>query len=157
MKQSKPITRLTLSILTGFVLIFTWVASSRANGRAQTDVFLPLVVYDWPFTPPEGDHLLITEVMYDPDESGGEWIELYNSTSATIALADYKVGDEETLGEMEGMLKFPTGATIAPQQIIIVAEDANVFLAAYGFNPDYEMTDSGSPVPDMEKYTAWTG
>ena len=107
-------------------------------------------------TPPYGI-LLISEVMVRPagSEPDGEWVELYNSAGATINLSLYKLGDEETSGQGEGMLQFPTGASLAPGQVIIIANKAANFQAAYGFKPDYEMTASNPSVPDMLKYHSW--
>ncbi len=103
------------------------------------------------------DHLLISEVLYDPDAGQGsvEWIEIFNPTGDVLDLAPYKIGDEETLGGGEGLLQFPPGAEIATGQVIVIAEDALAFNSAFGFDPDYEFTNSGSFVPDMLKYTAW--
>lgn len=121
--------------------------------------YLPHLAQSWPFVPPFLDHLVISEIMYDPvaDQPDGEWIEVYNHTSQTFDLRDYKIGDEESLGGGEGMLRFPKGMAIAPEQILVIAGNAQVFFAEYGFLPDYEMRDSGSTVPDMEKYAAWAG
>jgi len=63
---------------------------------------------------PTGGWLLISEVMYDPFslEPAGEWIELYNAGETAIDLSNYKVGDEVTQGNPEGMYHFPINATI---------------------------------------------
>lgn len=101
--------------------------------------------------------LVVSEVMYDPVgvESDREWIEIYNLGNTSVELADYKVGDEETSGGGEGMMRFPSGVSIAPGQVIIVARNARGFSAAYGFDPDYEMAESNPAVPNMEHYSLW--
>jgi len=101
--------------------------------------------------------LLISEVMVQPasSEPDGEWVELYNSGGGSINLSIYKLGDEETRGQGEGMLQFPLGAQLAPGQVIIVANNAANFYATYSFYPDYEMTTSSPAVPDMRKVTSW--
>lgn len=101
--------------------------------------------------------LLISEVYYDPigAEPEGEWIELYNAGDAAIDLASLKLGDEELKGGNEGMYLFPEGASLAPGQVIVIANRGNVFLARYGFRPDYELVGSDSAVPDMVKYANW--
>jgi len=101
--------------------------------------------------------LLISEVFYDTPgtDSDEEWIEIYNPTLSTIPLSDYKVGDEEEQGGSEGMYQFPSGASISPGGVIVVALKATGFHALYGFNPDYEVTDTDATVPDMIKYSAW--
>jgi len=108
-------------------------------------------------TAASGSALLISEVLYDatgaePDE---EWIEIYNAGASPIDLSNYKIGDEETQGQGEGMLRFPEGATIGPGQVVVIANQATAFLGVWGFNPDYEMEDSDGGVPDMTPYTAW--
>ena len=133
-------------------------AGSRTPGAPVSGaVYLPGVWVNFPYAPGILDYVVISEVMYDPEESENEWIEIFNPSDETVDLSAYKVGDEETLGEQEGMLQFPPGAWMSPGQVIVVAKDATLFRAAYGFDPHFEMADSGSPVPDMVKYTAWTG
>lgn len=107
---------------------------------------------------PSGGWLLISEVLYDPTgaEPDGEWIELYNTGDATIDLASYKVGDEETQGQTEGMYQFPTGATIAAGQVIVIADRADVFTNTYGFYPDYEFVESEVNVPNLTEYINWS-
>ena len=107
---------------------------------------------------PFGGVLLVSEVYYDalgtePDE---EWIELYNAGAATIDLTGFKVGDEETQGSStEGMIAFPIGASIAPGQVIVIANKATAFFALYGFDPDYELVESSGSVPNLTKYSSW--
>jgi glycerophosphoryl diester phosphodiesterase len=101
--------------------------------------------------------LVVSEVLYDPTgtEPDEEWIEIYNLGSLAIDLTHYKVGDEETSGGGEGMLQFPSGALIAPGQVIVIANKATGFFGIYGFNPDYEMVSSDASIPDLTKYLAW--
>jgi hypothetical protein len=100
---------------------------------------------------------LISEVLYDPLADGVEWIELFNPTLQDIELFWFKIGDEEGIEGREGMLHFPREAVIRSGQVLIIAADALLFESVYGFAPGYEMEDSGSPVPDMIRYTAWAG
>jgi uncharacterized protein len=101
--------------------------------------------------------LLLTELYFNTpgDDSQQEWFEIFNPGTAVIDLSDVKVGDEETRGGKEGMLRFPEGATIAPQQVIVVAQTAVGFRGLYGRNPDYEIQDSDPDVPDMRSYLVW--
>ncbi len=110
-------------------------------------------------TPLPADHLLISEVLYDAAgaEPAGEWIELHNPTTATIALDGYKIGDEETPGGAEGMYAFPISATLAAGDFLLIANDGAVFSATWGFAPDYELNGSLPGVPDLNRYTAWSG
>lgn len=101
--------------------------------------------------------LLITEVYYDTpgDDEVEEWLELANVGTAPIELTDYKVGDEETEGQGEGMARFPEGAIIAPGQTIVIAQSATGFSALFGFLPAYELQDSHPDVPNMRGYLLW--
>jgi uncharacterized protein YdeI (BOF family) len=108
--------------------------------------------------------LLISELCYDgtvPETEGDEFVELFNPTGDTVDLSLYKVGDEETKGEGEGMYRFPPGTTIGPQGLIVVAKNAAHFQARFGFYPDFEVWVSGTAYPDtptvpnMSRYAAW--
>jgi hypothetical protein len=103
--------------------------------------------------------LLISEVLYDPFgfEPDAEWIELYNAGGEIIDLSNYKVGDNVYPGFMEGMYQFPTGAVILSEQVLIVANRADVFTNTYGFYPDYEFIDSEAEIPDLILYLPWAG
>ncbi len=112
------------------------------------------------FTPtPSGpQYVLISEVHYDTPgtDSDEEWIELYNPTSSSIDLSNYKIGDEETSGGGEGMYRFPAGASIGAGQRLTVALKATGFFALYGFNPTYEVINTNASVPNMSVYSAWS-
>jgi hypothetical protein len=104
--------------------------------------------------------LLVSEVLYDPADSGdpdGEWIEIYNIGESDVNLGCVKVGDEETQGGGEGMMSFPYGTRIGVEETIIIARRAVTFFAAYGVIPDYEIEDSDNAVPDMIHYSQWAG
>lgn len=84
------------------------------------------------------DHLLITEVMYDPatTEPGGEWLEIYNPTATAVSLTGWKVRDnqsEDVLPEL----------TLSPGQFLVVAASRDGFLAAFaGFAGNLASLDS---------------
>lgn len=84
---------------------------------------------------PEAAPLVITEIMYNPAESGTdstEFIEIYNPTALQIALDGYffREGVEFT---------FPENATIDPFGFVITAVDADVHATWFG-NTAYEWT-----------------
>ena len=126
--------------------VFRW-----AFGLLALTLALPQTLSGYPLARAASLTLVISEVLYDPIgvEPDGEWIEVYNLGSASITLTNYKVGDEETSGGTEGMMRFPTGASIAPGATIVVANRASAFSAAYGFKPNYEMLESDPTVPNM--------
>ena len=101
---------------------------------------------------PFGGGLLLSEVYYRPTRDK-EWVEIYNMTSFNLNISTFKIGDHETAGgQREGMYQFPPGATIAPGQAVVVANNANAFNVLYRFNPDYELSDTDPTIPDMIKY-----
>lgn len=125
--------------------------------------FFPVILHYLPSSTPipsptrPARLLLISEVQYDPygEEPEGEWIEIYNGGSDTILLTDYKLGDAWRARDAEGMLSFPPRTEIAPGQVMVIANQADVFYAAYQFKPDFEMKDSDSQVADMARYPSW--
>jgi hypothetical protein len=111
-------------------------------------------------TPAGPVQLSISEVYYNPlnvAEPAGEWIEIYNSGDYTASLGAYKIGDEETNGQGEGMMQFPADALLIPGGVAVIANQALVFSNTYGFDPDFEMFDSDPSVPQMIHYRAWAG
>ncbi|MEM7330771.1 MAG: lamin tail domain-containing protein [Chloroflexota bacterium] len=102
--------------------------------------------------------LLISEVGYDTlgDDSQEEWFEIVNSSELALSLDDIRVGDEEKSGGNEGMLRFPEGMIIQPQQAIIIAQTAAGFRAIYGFNPNFEVMESDTAVPNMRRSLLWS-
>ncbi len=164
-----PVRSLILIILAG-VLATTATLAFRSPYRiqrqeisSQENSFLPVILHIQPSPSPTPSPtrparlLLISEVLYDPygEEPGGEWIEVYNAGSDSIQLSGYKLGDAWRAGDAEGMLSFPARQVIAPGQVIVIANQAAVFYAAYHFMPDYEMRESDRQVANLAKYTAW--
>ncbi|MCB9134880.1 MAG: lamin tail domain-containing protein [Anaerolineales bacterium] len=162
----RPLKSLALPLFLFLILLLAWITVSASppsplplftfsppTAAPAHPVYLPLLAN--PFYPPTQDHLLITEVMANPSTGQVEWVELFNRTTAPIDLSGYKIGDEETIGGNEAMRQFPPGAVIQPDQVIVLAMDANVFQATYGFLPDYEIVNTGSPVPDLFDYFPW--
>lgn len=143
-------------------LLFIWMVYPLMAGLGQSLVglYLPLVRKNWPPpTPtPLPARLVISEFVYDPSqpEPDGEWVEIYNAGGSPVGLGGYKFGDEEQRGGKEGMLRFPDGLTVAPGQVVVIANSAAAFRAFYGFSPDYEMRDTDLQVPNLEKYSSWS-
>jgi hypothetical protein len=106
---------------------------------------------------PFGGKLLLSELLVNPigDEPDHEWVEIYNADRNDLTLTDFKIGDEEQPGGLEGMLRFPPGAVVPAGQVVVVANKGSEFFARYGFFPNYEIVNSSSEVPDMQPYTSW--
>jgi len=102
--------------------------------------------------------LLITEVYYDVPgaDEAAEWIEVANMGTAVVDLSDIKIGDSETPGDDEGMLRFPEGAVIEPGQAVVIAQTAVGFRDLFGFDPDYEVQDSDESVLTMRRFLLWS-
>jgi uncharacterized repeat protein (TIGR01451 family) len=123
------------------------------------DALQELFEYDWNHQLPQG-HLLISEVMYDPDgnDAGREWVEIYNPTTQHVDLSGWYLGDVAQGGEYgSGLYRFPTGSLLVAEGVIVVAHQAN----DVAFTPDYEFLvdrhrDDAS-VPNMEPAGSWDG
>ncbi len=153
----------TYRVILAGLLIVTFFTITILSAGVGSDpltniIHLPLVLRGWPPPPPPG-RVVISEVLFDPSgsEPDGEWIEIYNSGGLAVDLGEYKIGDEETQGDREGMLQFPASARLEPGKVLVIASNGLVFQAAYGFLPNYEMRESDPGIPNLVKYTAWSG
>ncbi len=82
--------------------------------------------------------IVITEIMYNPPESGTdslEYIELYNKTTSAVDVSGWTFtqGFEYT---------FPASSTISPNTYIVLAKSASAFQTIFGFAP-YDVWVSG--------------
>jgi hypothetical protein len=76
-------------------------------------------------------NIVITEIMYNPPESGTdslEFIELYNNETYTVNMKDY------TLTYGTNTFTFPDGITIAPNAFLIIAPNSTAVNNFYGVN-----------------------
>lgn len=86
----------------------------------------------------EIDHLLISEILFDPagSDSGAEWVELYNPTNLAINITNWdirsKSGNTVTFNF--------TSTIIPPKSSIVVGDNATKFNSTYGFFPDIDGT-----------------
>jgi hypothetical protein len=138
-----------------FLVMGTLAMPQGGRGQDEKFLYLPLIMRSWP---PPG-RLVISEVVYDPagNEPDGEWIEIYNAGGSLLELDKFKIGDEELMGDREGMLQFPVGFVIEPGQVMVIASQALAFRKQFGMAPDFEMRESDPEVPTLPKYTAWSG
>ncbi len=117
---------------------------------------------------PGGPHLLITEIAVIPTD--GEFVEIFNPTDQTIDLSNYYLTDATFAGGNtyyynivtgtnagggefgDFHARFPEGATIAPNEVQIIALNGSGFLTTYsGITPTYELYDTDSSIPDMRE------
>lgn len=144
--------KLLASIFIILVLLYLAAPGVLADLRLITPFFLPQIRFEVPPGPLPA--LLISEVFYDSavqPEPGSEWIEIYNPGSSSLLLSDFRLGDAEFSGDEEGMYRFPSGQSIAPGQVLVIANRAAVFYAVYGWYPHYELNDSSAQVLNMIK------
>jgi spore coat protein CotH len=80
---------------------------------------------------PASADIVINEIMYHAgsDDSGDEYVELYNTISATVDLSDWCFDGIDFC--------FPPGAEIAPSGYLVLGSDADRFFSTYGFLPDH--------------------
>lgn len=106
--------------------------------------------------PAQTKSLLVSEVYFAPTEGSNlEWIEIYNPGVATKNISNCKLGDEESSGGGEGMYVFPENTEIVADGILVIAAKGQDFFGKYGFNPDYELGETDSSIPNLTKYSSW--
>jgi len=74
--------------------------------------------------------LTITEIMYNPEgnDSGREWIEVFNNSSETINILSGKNGWRINDGNNH---LFEENLTVYPQEVFVIVQDKNLFLKDY--------------------------
>ncbi|MBK5109408.1 MAG: lamin tail domain-containing protein, partial [Anaerolineales bacterium] len=125
----------------------------------ENSIYFPFLNYLDPVAEELKNHLVISEVMFNPTgaEPGNEWIEIFNRSPLRVDLHEYKIGDSETPGDLEGMYAFPEGSHVSPGKTVVIANQAAPFIGTYGFRPDFELVDSDPNVQNMMKYRNWAG
>lgn len=120
----------------------------------EYSIYFPFLNYLDPVAEELKNHLVISEVMFNPTgaEPGNEWIEIFNRSPLRVDLHEYKIGDSETPGDLEGMYAFPEGSHVSPGKTVVIANQAVLFIGVYGFRPDFELMDSDPNVPNLLKY-----
>jgi phosphatidylserine/phosphatidylglycerophosphate/cardiolipin synthase-like enzyme len=121
-------------------------------------IFLPVVMRNYR----AADHVVISEVLYDPYgsiDTGKEWIELYNPTSSAIDISDWSLGDAASDGEYgSGRYLFPDGTLLQPGGVVVIAQQA----VSVTFMPDFEFVVvpalDNPTVPNMNTIVStWDG
>jgi hypothetical protein len=112
----------------------------------------------------QNGHLLVTEFVVTP--TNGEFIEIFNPTSATVDLSQYYLTDDIapnkidyvkvvngagalSLSIADFLVKFPDGANIAPGETQTIAFMDTAFARTYSKSANYEVTSSNDAVPNM--------
>lgn len=117
-----------------------------------------------------GPHLVFSEIAVQP--TAGEFVEIFNPTDAVIDLSDYYFtdatfsggnfyynivgsGDPGGGGFGDFHVRFPAGATIAPNEAQTIAINGAAFSSTYGMEATYEVLSTTPNVTDMRE--AFTG
>ncbi len=127
----------------------------QADWNLSAPTFLPLVMRD--YAPP--DHIVISEVLYDPSgnpDTGKEWIELHNPTARAVDISGWSLGDAAADGEFgAGRYLFPLNTILPSGGVIIIAQQA----ADVTFRPNFEFLSDPNrddlTVPNMLPAAAW--
>ena len=150
-----------LGIPSIFIIALLFTLSGRAFDHTSLGPFsLPLILRQAElFSSPVTGRLVIHEVLYDPvgQEPEAEWISLFNAGGLPVDLDQIKVGDEESRGQSEGMLRFPAKNSLEAGKILIIANCATIFEQIYNGKPDFEMRECDLQTPNLIKYSAWAG
>lgn len=70
--------------------------------------------------PPEFNDIVINEFMFAPADDEPEWIELFNRSSASFSLSNWRIGDKTSLVQID------TAITILPGEFFIFADDSTI-------------------------------
>lgn len=108
-------------------------------------------------------HLLISEFVVTP--TAGEFIEIYNGTGDTVDLSNYYLtdaiykNDNDYVNLVDGtytpeeatdfLARFPSGATIANGEYLVIAVDGTGFNTTYSFDADFELKGTSATTPDL--------
>lgn len=114
---------------------------------------------------------MITEAAVAP--TLGEFIEIHNPTGSSITLTNIYLSDDSdypllpgfsgagpapSIGAFDFIARFPAGATIAADGIVVVAFSGTGFETTYGFKADYELLADDAGTADMlEAYSGSIG
>ncbi len=120
---------------------------------------------------PSDPEVLLSEIVVTPTD--GEFIEIYNPTSAAVDLSDFYLTDATFAGGStyyynivtgsnaggggfnDFHARFPDGASIAPGEYQTIAIAGSIgYFATYAVNPTYELFDDDATpdgIPDMRE------
>jgi phosphatidylserine/phosphatidylglycerophosphate/cardiolipin synthase-like enzyme len=91
-----------------------------------------------------GDHIVISEVFYDPagSDSGLEWVELFNPTSNIIDLSDYSLGNGGnnylySVVQLTGTMA-PSSCWVIGGPTSDITNHLPIFDQSNDFNPDFQ-------------------
>ncbi len=78
--------------------------------------------------------VVINELHYHPEDTGAEFVELVNNEPTVVDLSGF---------DLDGLIVFPAGTTVAPGGFLVITEDLDAFNATYPGIPAIEWTNGG--------------
>ncbi|MBP7688604.1 MAG: lamin tail domain-containing protein [Thermoflexales bacterium] len=104
-----------------------------------------------------GQELVINAFAYSPTGSRAEWVQIKNTSSVTISLSDYAIGDEERQGAAgEGSFLLPN-VSLAPGQVFLMRiRSDGAWTYSTQPNPTY-CWNCTSGYTNLTQYTLWGG
>lgn len=78
-----------------------------------------------PYTDSDITDLVINEVMYDPDENGQEYVELYNLGETTLMLDGMSITNKDTKGNLRKGNIFPENSFLPPHSYATLCRNAD--------------------------------
>jgi len=99
--------------------------------------------------------LVIQRFMSNGVPTLAEFIAVRNVSPGTLALDQFKLGDDELVNSTEGMDSFPAGAMLAPGADFVVAGSGADYLTAFGVLPDAEVANVAAAPPNMVDFPLW--
>ncbi len=116
-------------------------------------LYLPLLYKDY-IGPAK--YPLISEVLYDTSGADdAEFIEIANPTNQPIDISGYSIGDAVNPTDFEDVRRFPPGTILPARQALVVATTAAGFRSQFGFNPDFEILETETAVPNLIDDLNW--
>jgi hypothetical protein len=125
--------------------VFSVVGLDRQGRAVSGATGICSAVFAGEIPSPRGQ-IVINEIMYLPKAPGGQYLELFNtSTNVTFDLSGWQIGE---LG-----YTFPSGSLIQPGQFLVLAADRIAFAAAYGATVPVFGTFNSALAPDGQVLT----
>ncbi len=125
-----PITWTTMSAWTILVPVSgasNWleIAAIGLNGNAISNMPAIRTVYFTNAVPDPAQHIVFSEIMYNPAIPGAGYVELFNtSTNFVFDLSGWRIDGLD--------FTFPGGTILSNKQFLVIAENTPVYFATYG-------------------------
>ena len=131
----------------GFYTIWCrYTANDKTKFFVDDVVAKPLVAVVEPepeVMPMVGD-VLINEVLFNPYDGGGDFVELYNNTDSAIALGNICMATwDKGIDGIKTIVPMPEGVVVLPHDYVVVTTDAYFLLSHYTVAYPYKVVEVG--------------